>query len=212
MNKHLEVWFQLHLDKKKKKKFDTDFKPNKLGNHRVGNTKQGRRGGRPWLLGHPQTLRAAPKAALPGLTPPQAPGRCGPGSRLNPGPAVFSFPAQAFFLQEAFLAFPSADPSVSALLYPRSAGDSLRTGKDSAAASSFLSVNSHPLTEHSQVENAAVSRPGLLMKLITFLSPPSALRSHTCRSLLQGPSCSESSWIAPGQTEGECWRESEAAA
>lgn len=41
-----------------------------------------------------------------------------PGSHCNPGPAVFTFPAQPFFLQEAFLAFPSADPSVSELLYP----------------------------------------------------------------------------------------------
>lgn len=32
MSKHLEVWFQLHLGKKK---FDTNFKPNKLGNHRT---------------------------------------------------------------------------------------------------------------------------------------------------------------------------------
>lgn len=151
MNKHLEVWFQLHLDKKK---FDTDFKPNKLGNHRVGNTKQGRRGGRPWLPGYPQTLRAAPKAALPGLTSHQAPGRRGSGSHCNPGPAVFSFPTQPFFLQEAFLAFPSADPSISELLYPHSAGDSLRTEKDSAVAS-FLQVFSHPLP-NSQVENAAI--------------------------------------------------------
>jgi hypothetical protein len=46
MSKHLEVWFQLYVVPPTlhftKKKFDPNFKPNKLGNYRAWDVKQGR--------------------------------------------------------------------------------------------------------------------------------------------------------------------------